>query len=159
MSLELLALIICIFLSGFFSASEVAYFSLKNSAYKQIMKKRNHYARALYHLKKDPDKFIITVLVGNNLVNIAATVLATHLFLRHFGADGLIYATAIMTVVILIFGEIVPKEFAARRARNFIYYASPYFMALSVLLFPVIYILKIVTRTILFLCGVKHEDK
>jgi putative hemolysin len=157
MSLEIFALFLCLLLSGFFSASEVAFFSLRRVRLREIQKQRNHYARALVRLKKDPDRFIITVLVGNNLVNVVATVLATHLFMVAFGAKGLVYATAVMTILVLIFGEILPKEFAAEHAELFIYHTAPYFLALSVIFYPIIFSLKVFTEGILYVLGAKKR--
>jgi putative hemolysin len=155
MLLEIIALLLCLLLSAFFSASEVAFFSISKSKLQKIVDEKPRNYDALVKLKNDTDKFIITVLVGNNLANISATVLATHLFLSSFGNNGLFAATAVMTLAVLIFGEILPKEYASDNAQALMLHTATYFLALSNLLFPIIFIFEHLTRTILVIIGVR----
>ena len=108
-------LAVCVVLSAFFSASETAFTSSNRVKLKTMMQNGNKRARLAYHLAEDYDRLLTTILVGNNIVNIAASSLATSLFLvllaRHQNLVTPV-STAVMTIVILIFGEVSPKAIA-----------------------------------------------
>ena len=104
----------CIFLSAFFSGSEVALISITQAKVRALMKTRGKNAAALAALKKEPDHILITVLIGNNLVNVTAAAVATSLAIGRFGDAGVGIATGVVVFILLVFGEIGPKMLAVR---------------------------------------------
>lgn len=105
-------LVVLVLLSGMFSMLETAFSSMNMIKIKRKAKRGNKKAIAVYHLSDDFSFVITTLLIFNNIVNIAASSLATFLFSSLFGVSGVFYSTIVMTVVILIFGEITPKIIA-----------------------------------------------
>ncbi|MFH1781809.1 MAG: hemolysin family protein [Patescibacteria group bacterium] len=109
MTLEIISLVILIVLSGFFSGIEIAFFSLRESRINVLLTKKVRSAHLIKKLKDNPEKLLITILIGNNLVNIGAASLATVLATEILGSIGAGVATGVMTFLILLFGEIIPK--------------------------------------------------
>ncbi|AGN26410.1 hemolysin [Candidatus Methanomassiliicoccus intestinalis] len=112
-------LIILVGLSAYFSASETAFSSVNKIRLKNYAKEGNKKAEKALSLAENFDKSITTILIGNNLVNIAATSLCTLLFTLEFGAVGVGYSTIVMTIALLVFGEITPKCIAKENAESF----------------------------------------
>jgi putative hemolysin len=110
--LFLLGLILLIASSAFFSGSETALMAVDRWRIRQLAKKKKR-ARLVEKTLEEPEKFIGTILFGNNLVNVAASALATSLAIDLLGEGGVLWATVIMTLVILVFAEITPKTIAA----------------------------------------------
>jgi putative hemolysin len=113
---QYIVLIACLFLSGFFSSAETAFVGLTRVKIHEFMEKRVKNAEGLLRLKKNSHKVIITILIGNNLVNILASAVATTIAIKLFGSDGVGIAVGVMTFLILILGEIIPKSYAANNA-------------------------------------------
>lgn len=111
---EIIALIILLILSGIFSGSETALVSLSIGRVEGLVREGRHGAQALYRLKQDPSRMLTTILIGNNLVNIAASVLATVVATRWLGSAGPGVAVGVLTILVLVFGEITPKSLATR---------------------------------------------
>lgn len=112
----IIVLMILIALSALFSSTETAYSSVNMIRLKQMAKNGDKRARQAYNISKNFTAAITTILIGNNIVNILATSIATDLFTKMFGAAGVVVATASMTVMILIFGEVTPKIVAKAKA-------------------------------------------
>jgi CBS domain containing-hemolysin-like protein len=110
MFVELISLIILLFLSAFFSGSETAFMSVNRIKIKDQVQKGDEHASKVDNLLKDQTRLLTTILIGNNLVNIAASSIATALAIELFGSKGVGIATGIVTLLILIFGEITPKS-------------------------------------------------
>jgi len=114
-------LLVCVALSAFFSASETAFTSVNRVKLKTLMQNGNKRAKLAYTLAENYDRLITTILIGNNIVNIAASSLATSLFLvllkEHQNLVTPV-STAVMTIVILIFGEVSPKTIAKESPEN-----------------------------------------
>ena len=108
---EIAVLITLIGLSGFFSGLEVALVSVRLSKIEQMVKDKIKGATSLHKLKSNPSRMMASVNLGNNLVNVASTALATDVALKLFGNEGLAIAIGIMTFLILVFGEITPKTY------------------------------------------------
>lgn len=142
----LLFLALLIVLSGFFSGAEIALFSLGEARVRTLQEEGRRGAQALAELKANPEKLLATILVCNNIVNIGAASLATALALQLFGSPGVAYATGIMTLLVLIFGEITPKGFAAANSISFGLAVAPVIRWLSRLLFPIVVPLEALTR-------------
>ncbi len=132
-----LLLAFLILLSGFFSGAEIALFSLGEARVRTLLDERRRGARALAELKANPERLLATILIGNNIVNIGAASLATALALDLFGSQGVAYATGVMTLLVLVFGEITPKGFASANAVSYGLLVAPIIRFLSRLLFPI----------------------
>lgn len=109
-------LIVLLALSGFFSGAEIALFSLNEAKIRSLVEERRAGARALAALKDDAESLLITILIGNNIANIGAASVATYAATEAIGSAGVGIATGVMTLLVLFFGEITPKSFAARNA-------------------------------------------
>jgi putative hemolysin len=138
MSFQLLELVFLLILSGFFSSAETALFSISRVKARHISKSHRATDKLILKMKDDPHRLLTTVLIGNNVANIAAASLATALALQLFPDKAVGIATGVMTLLILVFGEILPKSFAQRNnimvARLLIY---PVYW-FSLLFYPVI---------------------
>lgn len=134
---QIVFLAILIILSGFFSASEIAIFSLSKAKIKSLEKRKVRGAAKLAALKAKPQRLLINILIGNNLVNITASALATVLAYDYFGSLGPAVATGVLTVLILVFGEIGPKGFATAHAEQFALAVTPILKILDVVLRPI----------------------
>ncbi|MCG8618782.1 MAG: hemolysin family protein [Desulfobacterales bacterium] len=146
MTLELTLLIICLFLSGFFSSSETALFSISKVKALHIAKDGSKTGQLIMEMKENSHTLLTTILIGNNLVNIGASALATALAIAHFESNAVGIATGVMTLLILVFGEIFPKSFANHNnvlvSRAVIY---PLYW-LSRLFWPLIFVLNVIPR-------------
>jgi CBS domain containing-hemolysin-like protein len=110
---QVFALIILLILSGFFSSAETALFSISRSKARYLSKQKGSKANELiYKMKNDPHRLLSTILIGNNVVNIGASALATQLALQSFPSFAVGLATGVMTFLILVFGEVFPKSVA-----------------------------------------------
>jgi Mg2+/Co2+ transporter CorB len=110
--LSLAAIVLCLFFSFFFSASETSLTAVSRARLLRLEKAGNRRARLVANLLEIRERMIGAILTGNNVVNIAATALTTGLLLSWFGDVGALYATAIMTVVVVVFTEVLPKTLA-----------------------------------------------
>lgn len=131
------ALVICVVLSAFFSSSETAYTSVNKIRLKSMAQSGGKRAQLALNLAEDYDRLITTILVGNNIVNIAGTALATVLFTQLLGSYGPTVSTVVMTVLILIFGEVSPKAIAKESPESLALNFAPVLMALRVILTPI----------------------
>lgn len=115
---QLVALVFLVLLSGFFSGSETALVSVNRIKLKKLVEEGVPNAIIVERLLRHPNRLLATILVGNNLVNIAAAAIATSLAINFFGSKGVGLATGIMTLLILVFGEVTPKGYAIRNAEK-----------------------------------------
>jgi len=140
MEVLLIAIIICVALSAFFSASETAFTSMNRVKLKTMMQNGNKRARLAYELGEDYDRLLSTILVGNNIVNIAASTLATSLFMillkDHPNLVSLVN-TAVMTIVVLIFGEVTPKTIAKESPEAIAMAFAPILRILRTIISPI----------------------
>ncbi|HHT24635.1 MAG TPA: HlyC/CorC family transporter [Clostridiaceae bacterium] len=148
---------ICILFSAFFSASEIAFSSVNLMRLKSKAEKGNMPARLAVYIVENFDNTLSTILIGNNLVNIAATSISTVLVIALVGERGTLLATLIITVIILIFGEITPKIIAKNIPFQFALFASLPVRVLMMILSPVIKIVVVIVG--LFSAKWKHEDE
>ncbi len=137
-----LVLILLIVLSGFFSASEIAFFSITDAQARLLLQKNYKNAKLINKFKKWPQKTLITILIGNNIVNILSASLATLIALDLFGNFGVGIATGVVTLVILIFGEIVPKSFAQKNNLKIAQLLSPLLNIFFILFKPIVWLLR-----------------
>ena len=115
---QIIVLIILLVLSGFFSMSETALMALSKIRIRHMVEEGVKGAKLVEKLTEDPNKLLGAILIGNNIVNILASSLATTLFVDMVGASGVGIATAVMTVLVLIFGEITPKSIAKQKSEE-----------------------------------------
>lgn len=157
LSIDITILVVLIFLSAFFSGIETALMSLNKIKVNTLVKQNKKGAEALYRLKQNPAKLIITILIGNNLVNIGAASFATVVFTNLFGNSGIGIATGIMTFLILVFGEITPKTFASQNAERVSLLVARPIELLSIVLSPIVKILELISSLMSRLLGSKKE--
>ncbi|HHX96639.1 MAG TPA: HlyC/CorC family transporter [Clostridia bacterium] len=157
--LQLIILFMLLLLSAFFSASETALFSTKRLKIRHLAEEGNRQAILTNRLLEQAGKSIATILIGNNLVNIGATALATVLAISFFGSSGAGIATLVMTILVLVFGEITPKTLAARHAEKTALRFSPYIYALGKVLAPFIYIFNSVTGFLVRIIDGPEEEE
>lgn len=148
LSAELLYLFLLIALSGVFSASETALVAISRFKVNFYVNKKRKGSPHLKRLKDNPHKMLSTLLICNNLVNILASVLAAKLAMEFFETNPLVYATGIMTFLILVFGEIVPKSTATAHASAIGLFIAPIIYYLSIILTPFIIIFDFITTKI-----------
>ncbi len=137
---EFLILSVLLILSAVFSGSETALVALSISRVEGLLKEGRRGARALYTLKLDPTRMLITILIGNNLVNIAASAMATVIATRWFGSFGPGIAVGTLTVTILIFGEITPKSLATRYSERISLFIAPLILSFMRLSYPLVWL-------------------
>ncbi|MCY4034757.1 MAG: HlyC/CorC family transporter [Hyphomicrobiales bacterium] len=123
--ISLAAVVVLLMFSAFFSGSETALTSLSRARMHHLAADGDARARLVDILLKGRERLLGTILVGNNLVNILASVLATGVFLELVGQAGLIYATLIMTLLVVVFAEILPKTWAIRNAERLALMVAP----------------------------------
>ena len=121
----IIALIVLIVLSAYFSATETAFSSLNRIRLKNLADNGNKRAKLAYKLVDNYDELISSVLVGNNIVNISASSLATVLFIKAFGDNGPTVSTIAMTIIVLIFGEVTPKSISKEAPEAFAMFSAP----------------------------------
>ena len=155
--IELAFLAVLIGLSGFFSGLEVALVGMRKSKVQQLLDQKVKGAKALHRLKSNPGWMMSSVNLGNNLVNVAASALATSLAIRLFGNDGLGIAIGIMTFLILVFGEITPKTYCNANAQKIALRFSPVLLTFSYALYPLVKLFEIITKGIVKLTGSSYH--
>jgi CBS domain containing-hemolysin-like protein len=128
------SIVVLILLSAFFSASETAFSTVNKIRLRNYVDGGSTKAQRALEIAEDYDNVLSTILIGNNVVNIASTAIATILFTNLFGASGAAISTAVMTVLVLIFGEILPKSYAKENSEALaLRFAAPLGMLMTVL--------------------------
>ena len=127
---------VCLLLSAYFSATETAFSSASTTRLKTLAEKGNANAALACELLEQYDRLLSTILIGNNIVNIATASIGTVLFVRHYGDAGATISTVVVTVVVLIFGEISPKSIAKDCAERFAMFSAPILRVLIWVLLP-----------------------
>ena len=136
-SISLLIIVICITMSAYFSATETAFLAANRIRLKNMAEKGNRRAGLVLQLLEKYDSLLSTILIGNNIVNILATSLATVLCVRWMGEEaGPSMSTVVMTAALLVFGEITPKSIAKEMPEKFAMFSAPLLRTLQVVLTP-----------------------
>lgn len=143
-ALQIVIIVFCIFFSAYFSATETAFSTFNRIRLKNMAEKGNKKAAKVLALSDNFDTLISTILIGNNLVNILSTSLATILFIDLCNDNdlGSTVSTIVMTVIVLMFGEITPKTLAKKRPEAFAIFSAPIINALLIILYPFSFIFK-----------------
>ncbi|MFH1361261.1 MAG: hemolysin family protein, partial [bacterium] len=162
----IVVLFVLFVLSAFFSAAETALTSLSRIKVNRLVEHKTRGARLVKEIKENPADFLSTILIGNNLVNIAASALATSMILEWFVSKGFVNtglaigaATGLMTFLILTFGEIIPKTIAIRRAEKFSLFVAPVILTMRTLVRPIAYLIGFISRPFITLFGGKAPEK
>jgi putative hemolysin len=144
-------------LSAFFSGSETALLGADWLRIRYLVRKGDRRARILQALLDRRDILIGTILIGNNLVNIAASAIATALALTVFGERGIVVATGVMTLLLLVFSEIAPKTYASQHSETAALTVAPIFAVLNRALFPAVIGVTFISNGLLRLVGARPE--
>lgn len=152
------ALVLLILFSAFFSGSETGLISLNRYRLRHLSKDGNPGALRASELLRRPDRLIGLILLGNNFVNILASSIATIIALRLLGDDGIMVATLLLTLVVLIFSEITPKTLAALHPERFAFPATLILKPLLRVLYPLVWLLNTIPNGLLRLMGISQED-
>ena len=150
---EITALAVLIGLSGFFSGLEVALVGVRKSKVVQLLNEGKKGAKALHKLKTNPSWMMSSVNLGNNLVNVGASALATSLAIRLFGNDGLGIAVGVMTFLILVFGEITPKTYCNANSTKIALRYAPVLLAFSYAVYPIVKFFEVITKGVVKMTG------
>ncbi|MGJ3259576.1 MAG: HlyC/CorC family transporter [Rhodospirillales bacterium] len=148
-----LAILVLLILSGFFSGSETALTAASKHVMHQMEQNGDKRAVIVNDLHEDKERLIGAILLGNNLVNILASALATSLLIKLFGDNGVAYATLGMTLLVLIFAEILPKTYAIRNANRMALFVAPLMKPVIVVFAPVTLAINAIVRQLLLLLG------
>lgn len=139
---KIIAIVILIAFSAYFSASETAFTSVNRIRIKNLANDGNKRARMVQELSERYDDLLSTILVGNNIVNIATSAIATVLFMEMYPIYGATIATVVVTIIVLIFGEISPKSLAKENPEKFAMTSAPFLKFLLILLTPINWLFK-----------------
>lgn len=140
-------------MSAFFSGSETALTAASRSRMHQLAKSGNRGAKSVNKLRSMPERLITTLLLGNTLINILASALATHFLTKAFGEAGVLYATGVMTFFILIFAEVLPKVYAFNHADRTAMFLSPLVSFFNLIFAPATKTVQYIVRMILVAFG------
>ncbi len=154
--IEISTLCVLIGLSGFFSGLEVALVGVRKSKVVQLFNEGKKGSKALHKLKMNPSWMMSSVNLGNNLVNVGASALATSVAIRLFGNDGLGIAVGVMTFLILVFGEITPKTYCNANSTKVALRYAPVLLAFSYAFYPVVKFFEVITRGVVKITGSSH---
>jgi len=155
LKLDIITFLILILLSAFFSSSETAFLSLDKIKVKQIESAKRSGAKRMSALLSSPNKLLVTILIGNTFVNIAASAVFADLSYDYFGEKGIFVSIAAMTILLLIFGEVTPKMFALFNGEAVAYFASRFLHIFQWLFTPVRVILSNISYSIVRGLGLK----
>lgn len=153
---SIIILIVMVMLSAYFSASETAFTSANRIRLRNEAEKGDKRSQQTLKLAENFDSVLSTILIGNNIVNIGMSALATLLFIDWFPVYGPTIATVVMTIIILIFGEITPKSIAKVKSESFSKASTPYIYFLMTVFKPVLWLLK---KWKVMLVNVFHLDE
>lgn len=151
---QIILLVILLIGSAFFSASETALMSLSRIKIRHMKEDGIRGAKLVGSLIEDSNRLLTSILIGNNIVNIAATSISTSLFITIWGSQGVAIATALMTVLVLVFGEITPKTVSANTPEKVALMVAKPIKFFMIILKPVVAIFNVITKIIFKLLGV-----
>ena len=154
---RLIVLFVLLFLSAFFSSAETAFTSLNKMRIKSFADEGSKRAKLVLSLLDKNTKFLSTILIGNNIVNIAASALTTILAQKLFGNAYIGLATGILTLLVLIFGEITPKTMASIHAEKMAFIYAPIINLLMILFTPLTFLVSGLAKAVMFILRIDPE--
>lgn len=153
----IVTLLIMVVISAYFSGSETGMMTLNRYRLRHRAKQGNRQAKRVEKLLRKPDRLISLVLIGNNLVNILASALGTIVGMRLYGDAGVAIATGVLTFVVLVFAEVLPKTIAALYPEKVAYPSSVLLAPLQILMMPLVWLLNTITRLLMRMMGIKTD--
>ncbi len=153
----LLILVLLVFLSAFFSGSEIGMMSINRYKLKHLVKKNNKQAIRVNQMLARPDKLLSVVLIGNTLANIVASTIATLLGQRFYGDLGVAVATVLLTIIVLVFAEMTPKTLAAIYPQQVAFICSYPLKIMQSILAPLVYVISFTSNAILRIFGISID--
>jgi len=158
-AIQFIALFVLLLLSSFFSSAETALTTVNKHRIRSLVDQNVKHAKTVAALIEDPKRMLSAILIGNNIVNLSASSLATSLAIEKFDSIGAGVATGVLTFLILVFGEITPKSLATIYSEKLSLFYSPIIWGLSRILTPVIFILNRISFLVLFILRVDPNAK
>jgi len=158
-AIEISIISVLIVLSAFFSGSETALISVNRIRIRHLADTGNKNAAVLIKLLERPEEFLTAILIGNNIVNISASVLAADAALRSFGSSGIAIAMGVMTLFILVFSEVLPKTLASRHSVLISLLIAKPIRLVIYILSPVVWILTRFINLLLVFLGIKEQGR
>jgi len=158
LGLTIALIVVLIALSGFFSGSETALTAASRARMNRLAEEKNKRAALVLKLTDNLERLIGALLLGNNLVNILASALATSVFLTLFGDAGVVYATLVMTAIVVIFAEVMPKTYAITNTDRFALAVAPALRVIIWLFAPVTMTVQLIVRGMLRIFGVDVSE-
>ncbi len=158
MIFSIAGLVLLLFLSAFFSSTETAFTSLSLVRVESLKQRHKRRGKIVESLHMHPEKLLTTILIGNNLVNIAISVISSEITIRRFGSAALGITTGVLTMIILIFGEVVPKQFAMRNNEAICIATAGIIRILSYVFLPIIWIINGFARLMSLFDKKKNRD-
>jgi len=144
-------------ISAYFSGSETGMMTINRYRLRHLAKQGHRSARRVEKLLRKPDRLISLVLIGNNLVNILASALGTIVGMRLYGNAGVAIATGVLTFVVLVFAEVLPKTIAALYPEKVAFPSSVLLVPLQIIMMPLVWLLNSVTRVLMRILGIKAD--
>ncbi len=157
-STSILLMVICVAFSAYFSATETAFSSLNKTRLKVLAEKGDKKAQRALDLSDQYDKMITSILIGNNIVNIAMASICTVLFIHMMGDSGASVSTAVSTIVVLIFGEVMPKSLAKEMPEKFAMFSAPFLRVLMIVLTPFAFLFSLLKKLMAKIIG-NQDDR
>ncbi|EPN5829607.1 HlyC/CorC family transporter [Cronobacter sakazakii] len=154
----IVTLIVMVVVSAYFSGSETGMMTLNRYRLRHLSKQGNRAAKRVERLLRKPDRLISLVLIGNNLVNILASSLATIVGMRLYGDAGVAIATGVLTFVVLVFAEVLPKTVAALYPEKVAFPSSFLLGPLQIIMMPLVWLLNMITRVLMRMVGIKADN-
>lgn len=152
--LSVIAILILLVLSGFFSGSETAFTAASRVRMHNLEQDGDHRAAIVNKIREHKDRMIGALLLGNNLVNILASALATSVLIKIFGEAGVVYATLVMTMLVLVFAEVLPKTYALHHAEPMAMRVAPILRLVIFIFAPITEMVTWIVRRVLRLFGI-----
>ncbi|MBU1175064.1 MAG: HlyC/CorC family transporter [Alphaproteobacteria bacterium] len=153
----LIGIVVLLLLSAFFSGSETALTAASRARMHALVKSGSKRAETVERLTSDKERLLGGLLLGNNLVNILASSLATSLLITVFGDTGVVYATVGMTLAVVIFSEVLPKTWAINHPDGFALAVAPFVRPVIAVFAPISIAVEVIVRTVLRLIGVSAD--
>lgn len=157
MIVHILVVLILLAFSAFFSASETAFFSLRDSQVAEMKEKGVKNGLLVFNLRGKPERLLSTILIGNNITNITVASYTTFFVVELFGSYGVGIATGVLTIFILIFGEILPKSFALTHNKKIALLFAPLLSVISFVFYPVSVCMQMLSMFVHRASGVKKS--
>ena len=156
--MDIFIIAILLILSAICSATETAFSSVNHIRLKNYAAEGNKSAKRALEITENFDKALTCILIGNNVVNIASSALATVIFTEKFGSGSVGLATLVMTVLVLIFGEIIPKSLAKENSESFSLFMAAPLKAAMLILSPLVWIFTMIKNGVSALVGAKNTE-